>query len=145
MKRGELKVMYDGITDEEKILWARQAGYKSYQGLYGYLRNKHEDEAYESVANALVVTIGQDRIDKFICEIKELELKVTSIEENTKRLMTQILISQDKVKLEKIKNDIRAACESQITRIEIENKLGISAETTKPEKNGYTDNNTKEG
>lgn len=123
MTRGDLKMIYDKVSDDEKKAWAKLANYVSYEGLYGYLRSKPDSVSYEKVVDALVIVIGQDRLDKFISELRAIEMANIDIEEHKKIVIKAIFGMQDKDKLEKIRRDIVSACDSQLLRIEVESNI----------------------
>ena len=119
MLRGDLKIIYDTLEDADKHRWAARAEYKSREGLYSYLRIKHDTHAYDKLVAALVETIGKERFVKYT---KEINTKIT-MDEHKLEIIKLILSSNSKDTIENILTDITMACESQLLRIKVESTI----------------------
>ena len=118
MKRGELKIIYDKLSDTEKRAWATEAGYAQFTGMYKYLRNKQDAECYDTIPEALKNVIGQEKLNRLMNENSK-SLIGDNLDQSRNTLIKNILNTKDTQKLEQLKKDIISACENQIAWIEV--------------------------
>ena len=127
--RGQLKSIYESLSNEEKKEWAERARYNSYQGLYRYVNAYPENVAYDRVVRALNETIGEQRFNDFTSNISGTTTiantisnssdNIQSIIENLKtEVIPEILNSNNIEILEMIQGVLEAT--SNITKNQIE-------------------------
>lgn len=71
MKRKILKTIYDLLPNAEKTAWGINANYTGYQGLYRYLKDNGEEEAFRRVVDGLKITVGESRFNVLIAQASQ--------------------------------------------------------------------------
>lgn len=102
MKRRELKSIYDLLPNAEKTAWARNSNYTSYQGLYRYLRDNGEEEAYRRVVDGLKITVGQNRFNTLITQASQSNLNQTV--NTSSPIASQLMDDLERIKMTVIAN-----------------------------------------
>ena len=122
MKRKDVKVIYDKLSDTEKRAWSKEANYESFTGLYKYLRANQSLECYDSIIQALKIVVGADKFNRLMYEGVGINNSIIegSLDQSRNILIKNIFNTKDREKLKQIQNDIELACKNQLERIEIE-------------------------
>lgn len=131
MKRGELKKIYDILENNKKSEWAENAEYSSYQGLYRYLSNNNENEAYPRIINALIKTIGKEEFEKL--KNKNLQIENSTIVQykkdikSFKKEMIDLILELEELEtvneFKKELKDLVSICENQISILKIKEDI----------------------
>ena len=119
--RGELKNIYDGLSNQEKRRWADNSNYSNYKGLYRYISNSPNEEAYSRVVNGLLKTVGQTRFDGLLNNGGQLGIQ--HVFEFKKELKEIIFKCNDENFIKDVKQNIETLiniCDNQIERLKLE-------------------------
>jgi hypothetical protein len=60
--------VYSQLSNDEKNLWGRNAGYDGFSSLYRYLYREPNLDAKPKIYNALKQTVGDARYNQLICQ-----------------------------------------------------------------------------
>lgn len=119
--RGKLKSIYDGLSNQEKNTWSDKSGYSNYKGLYRYISNSPDEEAYTRVVNGLFETVGQVRFNELINNNGQLSIE--HVLEFKRELKEALFKSNDVQFIENVRNNIETmmkVCNNQLDRLALE-------------------------